>query len=193
MRSLLGLRFGRLVVVSQNGQRADVRCDCGREKNVQVAHLNYGRTKSCGCLRAEMLSQRRLTHGRTETREYSSWCAMKARCYNPLKPQFEDWGGRGIKVCPQWIDSFETFFRDMGACPDGMSIDRIDNDGDYEPSNCRWATRQDQSNNQSRNVRITHDGKTQTVAEWSSELGIKYHTLYRRAVIKGEPPEIAFR
>lgn len=193
MKSILGARFGRLVVLSKNDQRANVICDCGKEKIVRVMYLKDGRTRSCGCLRAEMLSQRRLKHGRTETREYQSWCNMKGRCHTPNKTGYEYWGGRGIKVCDAWIESFETFLRDMGPCPQGMTLDRKDNDGDYAPGNCRWASHEVQSNNQSSNIRITHNGKTQTVAQWAQELGIKYHTLYRRAVIKGEPPQTAFR
>lgn len=193
MRNVLGNRFGRLVVLREEGKRADVICDCGKKRNVQVQHLIYGRTRSCGCLRAEMLSERRLKHGLTETREYAIWSKMKHRCYNPNSTGFEYWGGRGIKVCDEWIDSFECFLRDMGKCPPKMSIERKDNDGNYEPSNCCWATRTQQTNNQRRNIHITHNGKTQTVAQWAKELGIKYHTLYARAVLKSEPSEVAFR
>ncbi len=124
------------------------------------------------------------THGHTvnyrKSREYRSWQMMKHRCHNPRYTQFRDYGGRGIAVCPRWRDSFEDFLADMGPRPVGTSIDRIDKNGNYEPSNCRWATEQEQKRNTRRNVLMTFNGKTQCLTDWAAESGIPYKTLEAR-------------
>lgn len=127
------------------------RCDCGVEKVIRGYHLRNGHSRSCGCLQKE-ITRRRATHGhcknRTETAEYRAWCSMRDRCYRPTQSSFKNYGARGIKVCDRW-SSYEHFFADMGSKPSPKySLDRINNDGDYEPSNCRWATRSVQSANQ---------------------------------------------
>lgn len=132
-------------------------------------------------------------HGMSETREYRIWMHMRQRCRLPSHIQFADYGGRGIRVCEEWDRSFPTFLRDMGLCPPGQSIDRLENDGNYEPGNCRWATRVEQNNNQRRNIAVEHGGRVQTIAQWSRELGLRYATLHRRIVIKGESSAVAFR
>jgi hypothetical protein len=182
-----------VVLQIQGGGRGLARCDCGREKSVMANHLKTNRTTSCGCARAEMLSARRKTHGMTESREYRAWCHMKERCLNPNTEGFEFWGGRGIKVCERWMNSFESFFEDMGACPTGYTLDRRETDGHYEPGNCRWLDIQGQQNNRRNNVIVEHEGRQQTISQWSREIGISYHTLHRRVVIKGESPPHAFR
>jgi hypothetical protein len=118
---------------------------------------------------------------------------MKKRCYAINTPGYELWGGRGIKVCDSWRYNFERFLDDMGKCPDGYSLDRIDVNGHYEPSNCRWASASVQANNARSNVFVEYDGKSQTLAQWSVELGINYPALYRRIVLMGERPPLAFR
>lgn len=114
------------------------------------------------------------------TRTYYAWRSMRNRCYSPKNPSFEHYGGRGIEVCQQWRDDFDQFVADMGQAPEGSSLDRIDNDLGYSPENCRWATIKEQLNNQRRNHRITHDGQTQTLAQWADQLGIRVDTLHKR-------------
>lgn len=115
----------------------------------------------------------------TGTKTYFAWRSMRSRCYNPKNPSYQHYGGRGIKVCRRW-ESYDNFYEDMGSVPNGMSLDRINTNKGYSPSNCRWATIETQLNNQRRNIRITKDGKTQTVSQWAKELGLRASTLFKR-------------
>lgn len=163
-----GARFDRLEILRPTVWRGTetycwCRCDCGRTVYIRAADMR--RARSCGCLKPDLMraiAKSRAKHGharRSEpskgTPEYRSWCAMRRRCYNPKSTRYEQWGGRGIKVCPQWLgpNGFAQFLADMGRKPSPKhSIDRVDNDGHYEPGNCRWATKAEQSRNR-RNVR----------------------------------------
>lgn len=161
LEDLAGQRFGRLVVVSLHPIRSksgetlwECLCDCGKETIVFAGNLKKGDTRSCGCLHRETLSKAKTTHGMRNSPEYGIWNSIKCRVLNTGDQAFKSYGGRGIKICERWL-KFENFYSDMGRRPSSNhSIDRKDNNGNYEPGNCRWATRSEQSNNTRRNVMI---------------------------------------
>lgn len=131
-----------------------------------------------------------IRHGKTNTREYRAWASMKSRCSNEADPHYPDYGGRGVRVCQRWLHDFPAFLADLGSCGDGLSLDREDNDGDYAPDNCRWATKSEQANNRRSCVNLTHDGQTKTLAEWADGARINRITL-RRRLLSGMPMERA--
>jgi hypothetical protein len=183
----IGQRFGRLTVLRQYSVHGDrrtlyaCRCACGQEKIIHAYALVKGFTQSCGCLSKELKANRLRTHGKTNTTEYEIWCGIKKRCLNPNYREFHLYGGRGIQICPHWKDSFTAFLGDMGPRPSlRHSIDRVDNNGNYEPGNCRWATPQEQSDNSSNPVFITWDGRTQNASAWAKEFGTASHTIVVR-------------
>ena len=185
---LTGQRFGRLVVVERVENSADgrarwlCRCDCGQSKTVLGEHLKKGRTKSCGCAKSESSSKRFKKHGGRNSKLYRIWSNMKDRCNNPDCKVYSDYGGRGIKVCKEWIDDFSAFqkWALANGYKEGLTIDRKDNDKGYSPDNCRWTDRKIQGNNK-RNCRyITYKGQRKSVAEWSDITGIPHDTLLYR-------------
>lgn len=160
------------------------QCDCGNMTEVASSSLLGGKTRSCGCLSRELVSARSKTHGLSHTRIYGVWINIKQRCLNLEYPTYHDYGARGITIYPDWQESFDLFFAYVSKLPGygehHLSIDRIDNNRGYEPDNLRWATIKQQSLNKRTNRPITYHGKTQSTAQWASELGMTYDTLKGR-------------
>ena len=205
---IAGQKFGRLLVVSQvsipgrGKAHWNCTCDCGNHCVVSGVNLRRGRTKSCGCLhreRAKVLhltrdyttSQRRGTHQQSRTRLHNIWSKIIDRCTNENRPDYRRYGGRGIKMHKPWMESFVVFRDAVGQPPSsGHTLDRIDNDGHYEPGNVRWVTFTQQNRNRSNNRRYQHDGLTLTAAEWSERTGINQATI-RKRIESGWPVEEA--
>lgn len=160
---MVGRRFGRLTVIAKSRKRSGGHvvwicvCDCGGRAEADGCHLRRGRSASCGCMRSAISAERMTVHGAARkghrTRTFNCWVNARMRCFNPSQPRYKDWGGRGITMCDRWRNSFANFLADMGECPPGLSLDRIENDGNYEPGNCQWATPVQQNNNRRRKGR----------------------------------------
>lgn len=182
--NLIGKRFNRLVVLSRaenskrNYRRWVCQCDCGKQTTVITAALLNGHTRSCGCYGEE----RRKKHGRVGTKEYNIWGQMKQRCLNPNDDTYYRYGARGITVCERWSgpDGFVNFFADMGTCPEGRSLDRIDNSAGYAPENCRWADNATQYRNRGQTIWIEYNGETKCRKDWAIQYGIDDATLAQR-------------
>lgn len=203
---LTGKRFGRLLVIAPDEKRDCngnwfwlCKCDCG---NTAVVHGHkLGRkTNSCGCLRRENTRAMKTKHGAMAGvhngsakpgKLYQLWKGMKQRCLNPKCPCYHRYGGRGITICERWLD-FAAFRDDMiPTYKPGLTLDRINNDGPYEPANCRWATQLQQSRNKRTNMRITHNGRTMTLSEWAAETGIGWGTIRQRILVRKWPTSLA--
>lgn len=180
---LTGQRFGRLTALHRAPRDYNKRfacwycqCDCGNIKIISTDALGR-HTKSCGCLRSEVSSATNkgnnyaTKHKGSQKSEYDTWSKIKGRCYNKNLMRYNDWGGRGIKVCNRWIDSFENFLEDMGPKPSPYhSIERRDNNGDYSPENCYWGTYEDQNRNKRSTIKLTAFDETKTIFEWSTDV-----------------------
>ncbi len=184
---LTGKTFGRLKVVGKEKSIINrklhwvCKCTCGKYRLISTGQLMSGKSNSCGCLREETARIRRTTHGKTKSKEYHSWLGLRARCLNPKTPCYHNYGGRGIKVCDRWKFSFEKFIEDMGKSPSPLhSIERVDVNGHYEPTNCRWATSKEQANNKRPNLLVTYMGKTQTIQQWCDDLSFPYKRAWNR-------------
>jgi hypothetical protein len=197
-QDLNGQTFGRLTVIEYAGRNKGsslwlCKCACGElTQPISASDLKKGHTQSCGCFRVERTSAKNTTHGLAHTEEYRIWQCMKARCGNPKNADYPDYGGRGIKVCTRWKNSFSKFLCDMGKRPSSKySIDRFpDCNGDYDPENCRWATGSEQARNRRNKLLITCEGQTKNIDDWSDISGIKYITIYQR-IKRGIPAKEA--
>jgi len=190
LNDLSGRKFGRLTVIERHGTSSNpvmwkCRCDCGTEKPVAYKHLKYGGTVSCGCYATEFRRSAK-SHGQSckasnhRTKTYVTWEGIKQRCHNPNYHDYKSYGGRGITVCDEWRNSFETFFADMGKRPKGQTLERIDNESGYSEKNCRWATKREQASNRRNTRMITYNGKTQTMTAWAREYGLSRGVLWHR-------------
>jgi hypothetical protein len=183
---MVGQRFGRLTVLSRADRPTQpgraywlCKCDCGTEKAIFGKHLRSGATKSCGCISSENTASRNMTQGglaKANRRLYSTWTSMLRRC-----EEQPDYAGRGISVCERWRDSFAAFLADMGPKPTPKhTIERVNNDGNYEPGNCKWATRHEQMRNTRGNHYVEADGKRMIVVDWAAHTGIDVGLIYQR-------------
>ncbi|AGK99014.1 hypothetical protein [Clostridium pasteurianum] len=187
-KDLTGMKFERLKVVKRIGKTAGgkvqwlCQCDCGNTTIATTDNLKRLHVTSCGCRQKDIISEVNTIHDLCHTRLYTIWAGMKNRCCNSYTPTYKNYGARGIRVCNEWLNSFEIFYNwaITHGYKDTLTIDRKDNNGNYEPGNCRWATDKEQSNNKRTNVYITYNGRTQTAKQWSDELDINYSTLLRR-------------
>jgi len=189
---LKGKSFGHLQVVAFAGFRLRdsgsksyywlCRCDCGSESHIDGCCLRRGSATDCGCRRGDWS----ITHGMAESQEYQVWLAMKQRCLNPNSPCYDSYGDRGITICDRWRESFQAFFDDMGLRPfDAATIERVDNDGNYEPANCRWATRSEQNENTRQTRLLEFRGMSMSLGKWVRYTGISRKVLRRRLDIHG--------
>lgn len=183
---ITGNKYGRLTVLSWHGHNNQkqrtwlCRCDCGTERIVTGSSLTTGNTTSCGCYSREATSLTFKKHGLTKTYIHRVWTGMKSRCHNPKTDKYSRYGGRGITVCDRW-QYFENFLADMGMPPfPKAEIDRKDNNGNYEPSNCSWVTKKTNGRNTSTNVYWTFNGETKCITEWAETLGIGVSSLQAR-------------
>ena len=187
-QDLTGKKFGRLLVIErvENNKKQQVqwlcKCDCGNEVKVISKSLTSGNTKSCGCLHREINIKRLTTHGLRNTRLNGIWCGVLQRCYNPKNKAYKNYGGRGITVCQEWQDNFQNFYdwSMSNGYNDDLTIDRIDVNGNYEPSNCRWVTKKEQANNMRSNRLLTYNGETHNMKQWAKIMGINYRALQQR-------------
>lgn len=180
-----GARVGTLLVVRRVGTRHgmalwECSCDCGNSCLLTGNILRSGDRRSCGCLRHELQRAKVTRHGLTRTPTYRTWLSMRARCANKKCNGYENYGGRGIRVCERWM-KFDNFLEDMGLRPSvDHSIERKDTNEHYRPGNCRWATRIEQGTNRTVNRRVTYNGETKTMAQWARDMGMRKNTLRRR-------------
>lgn len=203
---ITGDRYGRLVAICRvpktgKATRWRFRCDCGAEVETAIDRVRSGVSRSCGCLRAEQTAARsrkhghsiNLTRGGSQSRTLKAWQHAKQRCFNPRDAKFPNYGGRGISMCERWRADFREFLADMGECPPGRTLDRINVHGNYEPGNCRWATSHEQARTRTDNVLVEHDGQVMVLKDFAALVGVNYKALHSRVRYRGERPQDAAR
>lgn len=185
--NLLGQRFGNLTVIERLPSKNHrtmwcCLCDCGNIITVRGSHLSSGHTKSCGCYQKEQASKSSIKHGKSNTRLFHIWIGMKKRCYNKNCKSYKDYGARGIEICDEWLNNFESFYNwaNNNGYTNTLTIDRIDVNGNYEPNNCRWATQIQQVRNSRHNRYFTYKGEQHCLSEWCEILGLKYKNVIAR-------------
>ncbi len=186
---LTGQKFARLTAIRRTGRDKhrvslwECRCECGNTVVVRLNSLTDGNTKSCGCFMRDnnrlLMTRHNTTHGLSYSPTYRIWAKMKERCENQRAKAYVNYGARGIAICERW-HSFENLLADMGPRPSGMTIERKDNNGDYRPENCIWATTKEQGNNKRNNHILEFNGKRKTVSQWGEEIGVNYKTIFTR-------------
>lgn len=167
-----------------------VQCDCGTVKSTSLLSLRNGKARSCGCNRNKAVAESLRRHGMAGSPTWNVWQGIRRRCADPANSGYHKYGGRGIRVCERWLNSFENFLADMGERPPGMTIDRIDNNGHYEPGNCRWASPKDQARNRRSNRIIAFRGESRPLAYWVEQSGLPYSLVHTR-LRSGWPLEAA--
>jgi len=189
IKELTGKTFNYLTVLKLAQTKPVLwlcRCECGVEKFIDTSNLVLGRTKSCGCKKAEMVGNATRSHGKTGTAEYKTWIGIKGRCKYPYVNGYKNYGGRGISVCTEWDVSFLQFLEDMGKKPDSSyTIERKDTDGNYERGNCYWATPEEQARNKRTNRVIEFNGESMIMTDWAKRIGISVQALNQR-IRRGE-------
>lgn len=192
--NLINGKFGRLTVLELHSIKKGAtqwlcKCQCGKKTVVGVGDLRNGHTKSCGCLHLEIINNGKANfkHGMEGTIFFSKWAGIKRRCLNKNDKRYNNYGGRGIKVCDRWLsfinfrdDMYQSYLEHYNKFGKNTSIDRINNNGNYEPNNCKWSTQREQCNNKNNNVLITYKGETLTIKQWANKLNISNTTLWNR-------------
>lgn len=180
MDNIIGERFGRLTVVGKIKNRLLCKCDCGKDVTRREDAIGYAKIPSCGCAKAEAIGRAKKTHGLSHSDEHNAWLGIRNRCNNPKVKAYQYYGGRGIRVCDEWNESFEAFYRDMGNKPTSKhSIDRIDANGDYCKDNCKWATIKEQANNKRHNVVLEYNGERANITQWCERYNQRYMAVYK--------------
>lgn len=185
--NMKGMRYGRIVAIQECGKASSgdlkwlFECDCGNEFIANGYYARSGKVISCPKCSSERVKQASVKHGKSNSPEFSTWTDIQTRCYNKNSSAYKDYGGRGIVVCGRWLESFDNFLSDMGEKPSKLhSIDRINNNGNYEPNNCRWATIETQANNKRNNRKLTINGVTKNMSEWAKECNISSTAILLR-------------
>lgn len=200
-KDLTGQKFGRLTVIERVPNKSKhtywrCKCDCGNETVVAGYTLTHGLTRSCGCLNDELRVINNTKHGLRRSPLYAVWNSIKQRCFNSNNKRYKDYGGRGITMYPAWANDFQAFYDYVSTLPhfgeEGYTLDRIDNNGNYEPSNIRWATRKSQNRNKRNNLIVKYNGQDMPLIVASEKSGVQLGTLYRR-IQKGDTGEYLFR